>query len=96
MFCVYIRFCIHKYLFIIIIANNNYNFKSDQVPVGHIPRTLTIYCRGETTRKCLPGDHVLITGIFLPIIKSGFSVRVGAALLNETYIDAHVWISLFL
>ncbi|XP_017759268.1 PREDICTED: DNA replication licensing factor Mcm7 [Eufriesea mexicana] len=62
---------------------------SDQVPVGHIPRTLTIYCRGEITRKCLPGDHVLITGIFLPIIKSGFSARVGAALLNETYLDAH-------
>ncbi|XP_076762874.1 minichromosome maintenance 7 [Xylocopa sonorina] len=62
---------------------------SDQVPVGHIPRTLTVYCRGETTRKCLPGDHVLITGIFLPIIKSGFTARVGAALLNETYLDAH-------
>ncbi|XP_006621278.1 DNA replication licensing factor Mcm7 [Apis dorsata] len=62
---------------------------SDQVPVGHIPRALTIYCRGETTRKCLPGDHVLITGIFLPIIKSGFNARVGAALLNETYLDAH-------
>lgn len=62
---------------------------SDQVPVGHIPRTLTIFCRGETTRKCLPGDHVLVTGIFLPFIKSGFSARVGAALLNETYIDAH-------
>ncbi|XP_043260788.1 DNA replication licensing factor Mcm7 [Colletes gigas] len=62
---------------------------SDQVPVGHIPRSLTVYCRGETTRKCLPGDHVLITGIFLPIVKSGFSARVGAALLNETYVDAH-------
>ncbi|XP_076290132.1 minichromosome maintenance 7 [Lasioglossum baleicum] len=62
---------------------------SDQVPVGHIPRTVTVYCRGEKTRKCLPGDHVLITGIFLPIIKSGFSARVGAALLNETYLDAH-------
>ena len=62
---------------------------SDQVPVGHIPRTLSVYCRGEVTRKCLPGDHILVTGIFLPIIKSGFSTRAGAALLNETYIDAH-------
>lgn len=62
---------------------------SDQVPVGHIPRTLTIYCRGETTRKCLPGDHILVTGIFLPIMKSGFMARGGAALLNETYLDAH-------
>lgn len=62
---------------------------SDQVPVGHIPRTLTVYCRGETTRKCLPGDHIFVTGIFLPIVKSGFSTRLGAALLNETYIDAH-------
>lgn len=70
-------------------------FQSDQVPVGHIPRTLTVYCRGETTRKCLPGDHIFVTGIFLPIVKSGFSTRLGAALLNETYIDAHVRIDNF-
>ncbi|KAL2734416.1 DNA replication licensing factor Mcm7 [Vespula squamosa] len=62
---------------------------SDQVPVGHIPRTVTIFCRGETTRQCLPGDHVTITGIFLPLVKTGFNVRGGSALLSDTYLDAH-------
>lgn len=62
---------------------------SDQVPVGHIPRTITVFCRGETTRQCLPGDHVTITGIFLPLVKSGFNMRGGSALLSDTYVDAH-------
>ena len=64
--------------------------QSDQVPTGHIPRSLTIYCRGETTRKCQPGDHIIITGIFLPILKNGFNVQNAAGLLSETYVDAHV------
>ncbi|KAI4494566.1 hypothetical protein M0804_000767 [Polistes exclamans] len=62
---------------------------SDQVPVGHIPRSITIFCRGETTRQCLPGDHVTITGIFLPLVKTGFNPRGGSALLSDTYLDAH-------
>ncbi|XP_012288091.1 DNA replication licensing factor Mcm7 [Orussus abietinus] len=62
---------------------------SDQVPVGHIPRSLTIFCRGETTRQCLPGDHVSITGIFLPLVKTGFGPRGTPGLLSETYIEAH-------
>jgi len=45
---------------------------SDQVPVGHIPRSLTVFCRGEITRQALPGDHVAITGIFLPLVRQGF------------------------
>lgn len=62
---------------------------SDQVPVGHIPRSLTIYCRGETTRQCLPGDHVIVTGIFLPLAKTGFNPSAGGGLLSETFIEAH-------
>ncbi|XP_015596721.1 DNA replication licensing factor Mcm7 [Cephus cinctus] len=61
---------------------------SDQVPVGHIPRSLTIFCRGEVTRQCLPGDHVNVTGIFLPLTRSGFR-QMMAGLLSETYLDAH-------
>ena len=29
-----------------------------QVPVGHIPRSMTVQARGEATRGCIPGDHV--------------------------------------
>jgi DNA replication licensing factor MCM7 len=59
------------------------------VPVGHIPRTLTIFCRGEVTRQALPGDHVAVTGVFLPLLRSGFR-QMMAGLLSETYVEAHV------
>lgn len=48
------------------------NAQSDQVPVGNIPRSMTIYARGENTRVAQPGDHVAISGIFLPLLRSGF------------------------
>ena len=28
----------------------------NQVPIGHIPRTLTVHCRGDCTRQATPGD----------------------------------------
>lgn len=59
------------------------------MPVGNIPRSLTVYCRGEKTRQALPGDHVSITGIFLPIVKTGFR-QIAQGLLSETYLEAHV------
>ncbi|PSN40226.1 DNA replication licensing factor Mcm7 [Blattella germanica] len=61
---------------------------SDAVPVGNIPRSLTILCRGETTRQALPGDHVSVTGIFLPLLRSGFR-QIAQGLLSETFLDAH-------
>ena len=62
---------------------------SDQVPVGNIPRSLTIHCRGEVTRQCQPGDHVAVTGVFLPMVKAGFG-QIAQGLLSETYLEAHV------
>lgn len=59
------------------------------MPVGHIPRTLTVFCRGENTRLALPGDHVAITGVFLPLGKAGFKQIIGG-LLAETFLEAHV------
>lgn len=61
---------------------------SDQVPVGHIPRTLTVMCRGEVTRQAQPGDHVCISGTFLPLMRSGFRQLV-SGLLSETFLDAY-------
>jgi DNA replication licensing factor MCM7 len=40
---------------------------SSQVPVGHIPRTITVQVTGEQTRRANPGDVVTITGIYLPV-----------------------------
>uniref|UniRef100_A0A1B0FC91 DNA replication licensing factor MCM7 n=1 Tax=Glossina morsitans morsitans TaxID=37546 RepID=A0A1B0FC91_GLOMM len=61
---------------------------SDQVPVGHIPRTMTIMCRGEVTRQAQPGDHVLISGVFLPLMRTGFRQLI-QGLLSETFLQAY-------
>lgn len=61
---------------------------SDQVPIGNIPRSLTVIAKGEQTRHALPGDYVSVTGIFLPTMKTGFrALKVG--LLSETYVESH-------
>ncbi|KOB64907.1 Uncharacterized protein OBRU01_22756, partial [Operophtera brumata] len=62
--------------------------QSDQVPVGHIPRQLSIYCRGEMTRRAQPGDHVAVTGVFLPLMNSGFRQMI-QGLLSDTYLEAN-------
>lgn len=72
-----------------IIANSLFPFQSDQVPVGHIPRQLSIYCRGETTRRAQPGDHIAVSGLFLPLVHASFKQRT-QGLLADTYLEAHV------
>mmetsp|Transcript_5081 Transcript_5081/g.7769 ORF Transcript_5081/g.7769 Transcript_5081/m.7769 type:complete len:734 (+) Transcript_5081:104-2305(+) len=59
----------------------------DQVPVGHIPRSLTVHCRGERTRKCGPGDVVTVAGIFLTTRYSGFRA-IKAGLQADTFVEA--------
>jgi DNA replication licensing factor MCM7 len=58
-----------------------------QVPVGHIPRTITIYLKGDLVRSMNPGDVVDIAGIFLPSPYTGFQA-LRAGLLTETYLEA--------
>ena len=70
------------------------SFQSDMVPVGNIPRSLTIFCRGETTRSAVPGDHVSITGVFLPMLKVGFR-QLQQGLLSDSYMEAHVSLGFF-
>ncbi|KAK2803633.1 Mcm2-7 hexameric complex component [Onygenales sp. PD_10] len=60
---------------------------ADQVPVGHIPRTLTVHCNGSLVRQVNPGDVVDIAGIFLPTPYSGFRA-IKAGLLTDTYLEA--------
>jgi DNA replication licensing factor MCM7 len=60
---------------------------ADQVPVGHIPRTLTVHCHGSLTRQLNPGDVVDIAGIFLPTPYTGFRA-IRAGLLTDTYLEA--------
>ncbi|KAK5275980.1 DNA replication licensing factor MCM7, partial [Exophiala xenobiotica] len=60
---------------------------ADQVPVGHIPRQLTIHCNGSLARQLNPGDVVDIDGIFLPTPYTGFRA-IRAGLLTDTYLEA--------
>ncbi|KUM58825.1 hypothetical protein ACN42_g8322 [Penicillium freii] len=60
---------------------------ADQVPVGHIPRTLTVHCHGALTRQLNPGDVIDVAGIFLPTPYTGFRA-IRAGLLTDTYLEA--------
>ncbi|KAK4157846.1 MCM2/3/5 family-domain-containing protein [Chaetomidium leptoderma] len=61
---------------------------AEQVPIGQIPRTLTILCYGSLVRQISPGDVVDVGGIFLPTPYTGFQAM-RAGLLTDTYVEAH-------
>ncbi|TKR81133.1 hypothetical protein L596_015062 [Steinernema carpocapsae] len=61
---------------------------SEQVPVGSIPRTMTVNVFGENTRHCAPGDQVRISGVFVPLLRSGFRQMAGG-LVTDVYLEAH-------
>jgi len=58
---------------------------TDQVPEGGIPRQITVHCRGEVCRNASPGDHVVVQGVSLPLMGSGFN----RGLLSDTVFEAH-------
>mmetsp|Transcript_62855 Transcript_62855/g.152003 ORF Transcript_62855/g.152003 Transcript_62855/m.152003 type:complete len:724 (-) Transcript_62855:51-2222(-) len=60
---------------------------SEDVPVGHIPRSLTVQVKGELTRSLGPGDVVNISGIFLPKPFIGCKAM-QAGLVADTYVEA--------
>ncbi|KAI0596622.1 DNA replication licensing factor mcm7 [Biscogniauxia sp. FL1348] len=61
---------------------------AEQVPIGQIPRTLSIMCYGSAVRQINPGDVVDVSGIFLPTPYTGFKAM-RAGLLTDTYLEAH-------
>ncbi|KAK0392704.1 hypothetical protein NLU13_2199 [Sarocladium strictum] len=61
---------------------------AEQVPIGQIPRSLTVHCYGSLVRQVNPGDVVDISGIFLPTPYTGFKAM-KAGLLTDTYLEAH-------
>ncbi|KAI0042683.1 MCM-domain-containing protein [Auriscalpium vulgare] len=61
---------------------------ADQVPVGHIPRSMTVHVSGNLTRTMNPGDVIHLGGIFLPIPYTGFQA-IRAGLLTDTYLEVH-------
>ncbi|VDM07720.1 unnamed protein product [Wuchereria bancrofti] len=61
---------------------------NEQVPVGSIPRSLTVNVIGENARACVPGDVVRITGTFAPLMRTGFRQFTGG-LTTEVFVEAH-------
>lgn len=59
---------------------------ADQVPVGHIPRSMTIHLYGNMVRQTSPGDIVSFGGIYLPTPYTGYQA-VRAGLLTDTYLE---------
>jgi len=61
----------------------------NQVPMGHVPRSMSVYARGELTRLASPGDEVTIDGIFLPqrVAESGY-MAMKAGLISTTFLEA--------
>ncbi|KAI8074178.1 MCM2/3/5 family-domain-containing protein [Gongronella butleri] len=60
---------------------------ADQVPVGHIPRTMTVHMYGAMCRQLTPGDVANVSGIFLPTPYTGFKAM-KAGLLTDTFLEA--------
>jgi DNA replication licensing factor MCM7 len=58
---------------------------SEQVPVGHIPRAITVHLTGDLVRTLAPGDHVILSAIYLPRPYTGFRA-IKAGLLTDTYL----------
>ena len=59
----------------------------NQVPVGHIPRSMTVIARGDLTRKVNAGEVTTISGIFLPTPFTGVRA-IRAGLIADTYLEA--------
>lgn len=60
---------------------------TDQVPIGHVPRSVTVLALGENVRQCAPGDSVTIHGIYIPAPFTG-PRNFGNRLIHDTYIES--------
>lgn len=65
----------------------------ETVPFGGIPRTMSINLRSSNVRKCVAGDIVTVSGVFLPTQYSGFKqMRAGltaATSFEGTHLERH-------
>ena len=60
---------------------------TDQVPIGHVPRSMSILALGECVKQCVPGDLVTIHGIYLPQLILSQKTQ-NSRLVHDTYIEA--------
>jgi len=51
---------------------------ADEVPTGSTPRSFRVVAVGDLTRRCVPGDRIELTALYIPTVKGGFdSVQKG-------------------
>lgn len=63
---------------------------SEHVPVGGVPRGITVRLSGALCRTVLPGDAITLTGVYLPELKpTVISLNQGRRTGQEMYIEAH-------
>jgi DNA replication licensing factor MCM7 len=60
---------------------------SHQIPIGHVPRSMTILALGECVRQCTPGDIISVNGVYLPT-PVGQGKNSKSKLLHDLYIEA--------
>merc|ERR1719183_3472986 len=61
---------------------------SEHVPVGGVPRTVTVVCFADLTRSVLPGDAITLTGVYTPYQLPWYQSR-NKGTMQEMFIEAH-------
>jgi DNA replication licensing factor MCM7 len=61
---------------------------TDEVPKGQVPRRMKAKLYGNNVRKCAPGETVTLSGIFLPMVYTGYR-GLRAGLLHDNYLEIH-------
>jgi len=61
---------------------------SEHVPIGGVPRSITIIMEGDLTRGVLPGDAITVTGVYTPH-QLPYHVARSMGTNQEMYIEAH-------
>ena len=51
---------------------------------------MTVMASGENTRLVVPGDHVQVTGVLLPLIRNVGFKSMTQGLATETFLEVHV------
>jgi len=61
---------------------------SDDVPVGGVPRSMSVVCSSDLTRQVLPGDSVQLTGVYRPYELPHYVARRRGP-EQEMFLEAH-------
>ncbi|CAD2106011.1 DNA replication licensing factor MCM7, putative [Plasmodium vinckei] len=58
---------------------------ASQLPEGDIPRSMNCIIHGASTTSVQPGMHVTLTGVLMPVTKSGFQALKGGLIAEKVF-----------